>query len=156
MADEPIVEQEYISGLTVVDIGDLRVSRGMTRRPASVCRHNRVTYDTSERRIWCRDCEKDVDPFDAFKNLSENYNRVYSSIQKERKELDEIGQFKIISIAAKTIDKAWRSHSMVPACPACGNGLFPEDFKTRPAMLGKDYARARRGKIKKWNGGDAP
>lgn len=70
MADEPIEDQNYLSGLTVIDIGDIRVSRGMTRRPVSSCGHRRMAYDPKERRIWCKDCEKDVDPFDAFKNFS--------------------------------------------------------------------------------------
>ena len=43
----PIVEQEYLSGLKVVDIGDLRVARGMSRRPVSTCHHRPLVYDLS-------------------------------------------------------------------------------------------------------------
>ncbi len=32
MTNEPIEEQAYVMGVTVVDIGDLRVARGLTRR----------------------------------------------------------------------------------------------------------------------------
>lgn len=148
MSDEPIEELSFVSGVTVVDIGDLRVARGMTRRPVSSCSHARLNYDPSERRIWCKDCEKDVDPFDAFTKLVEQYHRAYDSMIKRLGALAEAEQFKLRSVAAKTIDQAWRSRTMVPACPACSNGLFPEDFKSRPTMLGKDYARARRGKLK--------
>ena len=45
------------------------------------------------------------------------------------------------SIAARKMEEAWRHKNMVPSCPHCHNGLFPEDFKTGMSMLGKDYAR---------------
>lgn len=148
MANEPIDEPSYLFGVNVVDIGDLRVSRGLTRRPASSCRHARISYDPRERRIWCRDCEQDVDPFDSFVLLVEQYDRAASDLKRKQDELKQAVNFRIISVAAKTIDKAWRRRNMVPACPACGNGLFPEDFKHTPSMLGREYAEARRGKIR--------
>jgi len=37
--DPPIIEQEYIAGVRVVDIGDYRVARGMTRRAHNSCPH---------------------------------------------------------------------------------------------------------------------
>lgn len=144
MSDEPIEEMAFLSGVTVVDIGDIRVSRGLTRRPHSSCNHRRMSYDPKERRIWCRDCEKDVDQFDAFVNLTEQYHRSYSNLKDEQQKLAEAQAFQIRSVAAKNIDKAWRSKSMVPACPSCGNGLFPEDFRSEPSLLGKEYAAARR------------
>lgn len=148
MANEPIEEQGYLYGVNVVDIGDIRVSRGLTRRPVTSCRHRHMSYDPRERRVWCRDCEQDIDPFEAFTLLCEGFDDAIKRIHQREKELSEAESFQVISIAAKTIDKAWRSHKMVPACPSCGNGLFPEDFKRLPTMLGKDYAMARRGKAK--------
>lgn len=144
MSDEPIEDQAYLSGLTVVDIGDIRVSRGMTRRPYSSCNHRRMAYDPKERRVWCKDCEKDVDPFDAFKNLCENYHAAHEGLNRQRKEITEAAHFQCRSIAAKEIDKAWRHRKMVPACPHCSNGLFPEDFVKGVGMVGRDFALARR------------
>ena len=146
MTDEPIEDQGYLAGLTVVDIGDIRVSRGMTRRPASSCRHRRMAYDPKERRVWCKDCEKDVDAFDAFKNLAEQYHRAFENLQDQRKQINEAAQFQCRSIAAKHIDEAWRKRKMVPSCPHCSNGLFPEDFVNGVGMVGREFAMARRGK----------
>lgn len=148
MSDEPIEEQAFLMGVTVVDIGDIRVSRGLTRRPYSSCHHHRLRYDPKERRVWCADCEKDVDSFDAFVLLTEQFHSAYGDLKARQQKLGEAEQFSARLIATKTIEKAWRSPNMVPACPSCGNGLFPEDFKASPGMLGKDYARARRGKTK--------
>jgi hypothetical protein len=153
MTDEPIEGENYRFGVTVVDIGDIRVSRGLTRRPSSSCRHKQLRYDPRERRIWCADCEKDVDSFDAFKLLTEQYHSALEGLKQRQARLVEAEMFQVRLIATKTIEKAWRSKSMVPACPSCQNGLFPEDFKREPAMLGKDYARARRRAIAKDTGG---
>lgn len=144
MSDEVIEEQQYVGGVTVVDIGDLRVARGMTRRPASSCRHSRLNYDPRERRVWCKDCEKDVDAFDAFTLLVEQYDRVHKHINKKIEEVDEAARFQCRSIAAKNVDEVWRRRKVVPACPSCGHGLFPEDFAGSVATVGKEYAMARR------------
>jgi len=141
--DPPIEPQDYISGVTVVDIGDLRVARGLSRRPHSACRHSRVVYDKAERRIWCRDCERDVEAFDAYTTLIEQYNRAYDSFVDREKKLQEAEKFQVRSIAAKKIDEAWRSRNMVPACPHCSHGLFPENFKNGMSMMSRDYAQAR-------------
>lgn len=149
MSDEPIEEQAYVGGVTVVDIGDLRVARGLTRRPHSSCRHASLTYDPRERRIWCKDCEKDVDAFDAFTLLVEQIDRAYKHINKRIGEVDDAQRFQCRSIAAKKVDEVWRRRKVVPACPSCGHGLFPEDFADRVSTVGREYALARRKAAKK-------
>lgn len=144
--DPPIESPGFIAGVTVVDIGDIRVARGLTRRHYSSCPHRRMMYDLNERRVWCRDCEKDVEGFDAFRQLVEGYYDAIKLVERREKAISDAEKFKIRTIAAKTIDVAWRSRNMVPACPHCHNGLFPEDFKREPDMLSKEYANARRGK----------
>ncbi len=129
MADEPIEELEYLGGVTVVDFGEVRVSRGMTRRPRSTCAHSSRSYDNQERRIWCRDCETDLDAFDAFIALLEPYDRSLKKLKKDRKHLDETMGFQLRSRAARSLDEAWRKRATVPACPKCRSALLPEDFK---------------------------
>ena len=142
----PIEEQDFIAGVKVVDIGDYRVARGFSRREFSTCPHRHMVYDEKERRIWCRDCERDVEPFDAFLNLVGDVDRVKKRLKAQQDRLDEAERFQARSLAAKAMDKAWRKRSMVPACPHCSEGLFPEDFKHGVSMLGRDYAEARRGR----------
>jgi len=141
----PIEPLEYLSGVKVVDIGDLRVARGKSRRPHSSCGHAKLHYDTAERRIWCPDCERDVEAFDAFTQLVTWFARAKENHDRREARIKDAETFQIRSLAAKEIDKAWRSRTMVPACPHCRHGLFPEDFKNGPkAMLGRDYAEAQR------------
>ncbi len=140
----PIEPLQYLSGVKVVDIGDLRVARGMSRRPTSVCKHDRLHYDTHERRVWCPDCESDVEAFDAFMQLVGQFHRAADSLREREAKVREAEQHSLISIAAKNVDKAWRSR-MIPGCPHCRQPLFPEDFKKSPGTAyGRDYAEAMR------------
>lgn len=138
--DPPIEPREYIHGVKVVDIGDIRVARGLSRRPHSVCNHKQLVYDQNERRIWCKDCEKDVEPFDAFAHVVEQYHKAYAYITSRFEELSQAETFQARSLAAREIDKVWRSKKMVPACPHCRQGLFPEDFKNGCSSLSREYA----------------
>jgi len=141
--DPPIEPLQYLRGVTVVDFGDVRVARGMTRRPVSTCPHVHLIYDNDERRVWCKDCEHDVDGFDAFRMLAERCDVTIKAIKAREDAVSEAERFQIRSIAAKKMDEAWRHRDMVPACPYCKNGLFPEDFKNGVSLIGKDFAKGR-------------
>lgn len=145
MADEPIDEQDYIGGPTVVDIGDIRVSRGLTRRPVSSCSHKRMLYDTKERRVWCQDCEQDVDPFDAFTNIVSRYDQALTRLSERQQKVEEAEQKSAHLIAAKNLEKVWRSRKMLPVCPSCRHGLMPEDFKSGvETRVSREIERIRR------------
>jgi len=147
--DPPIEEKEFLAGVRVVDIGDYRVARGMTRRNVSSCNHYRVVYDEKERRIWCKDCKHDVEPFDAFVILVKYFAYKDGEIRAREKELEEIESFKMRTLAGKTLDKAWRKKHTAPCCPHCKNGLLPEDFKNGIVYsTSKEYEKAKRKKIK--------
>jgi len=139
----PIEPVAYRGGVKVVDIGDLRVARGMSRRPWSACSHASLVYDNQERRIWCSDCKTDVEPFDAFRLLVEKFDAADANIRRRREELSEAEKFQARALATKNLDAVWRSRSMVPACPHCGHGLLPEQFKSGVGMVGREYAVAR-------------
>jgi hypothetical protein len=144
--DPPIEPQEFLAGVRVVDIGDLRVARGFSRRPPSVCKHSHLHYDHAERRIWCPDCEQNIDPFDAFEQLVTVWAEATDKLNRRREDVDAAEKHALISIAAKTVDEIWRRRRMVPVCPVCASGLFPEDFRRRGVTLGRPFAAAFRAK----------
>ncbi len=139
----PIEEQSFVGGVTVIDFGDLRVARGLTRRPMRVCRHNGLRYDPRERRIWCPDCETDVEAFDAFTMLIEHFDAMQKKSKRMMEEAKEAQAFQLRSIAAREIDQMWRKRNMVPSCPHCRSGIWPEDVK-HMGLVGKEYDAARR------------
>lgn len=144
MSDVPIEPQDWAYGVKVVQIEDLRVARGLTRRPATSCRHKRMVYDDKERRIWCSDCESEVEPFDAFLGLVEVFSAGTSRINRRAAELAEAESFQIRSRAAKVIDQAWRSTTMAPLCPHCSVAILPEDVVGGLGSCSKALVKAAR------------
>lgn len=137
---EPIVPQDFLYGSTVVDIGDLRVARGLTRRPISTCKHSRLVYDQTERRVYCEDCERDIEPFDAFLQLVERHHHLQAKAERIRREAEHT----ITSRAAKRMDEAWRSHKMAPCCPHCKAVILPQDVVDGVSMTNKEWELKRR------------
>ena len=125
--DPPIVDVQFTYG-RIVDFGDMRVTRGMSRRPRRQCEHGDLIYDQKERRIWCRACETDVDPFDAFVQTITRFNSGWNKVVRGWSQLQEAQKFTLRSRAAKNIDKAWRSKRGKPACPSCKEPLSFKDF----------------------------
>jgi len=123
----PIVPQDFLGGVNVVDIGDLRVARGLSRRPHSMCAHKPLIYDQQERRIWCKDCEQDIEPFDAFRMLVERFDSAAKALKRREEAVAAAEHHNLIRIAAKQMDEKFRRKKMVPTCPHCGDGIFPED-----------------------------
>ncbi|WP_022722882.1 hypothetical protein [Rhodopseudomonas sp. B29] len=147
--DPPVEELDYVGGVKVVDFGDIRIARGKSRRPFRLCRHLRLTYDQSERRIWCQDCETNVEAFDAFLILVEWHDRAVKAIDRRLESVKDAEAHSLRSLAARAVDKAWSSLSSLPTCPTCQSGLFPEDFKDgRFGSVGREYAEALRSKRK--------
>lgn len=141
--DPPIIAQEYLYGLKVVDIGDIRVARGMSRRPHSTCPHRAMAYDQQERRVWCKDCETNIEPFDAFRIICEHFAQAASRLERERKAIEEAKEHNLIRIAAKKMDELFRRKKMVPACPHCGHGIFPEDVE-KMGSINRQWEQVRR------------
>jgi ribosomal protein S27E len=152
MSDAPIDQQSYAFGVRVVQIEDLRVARGLTRRPVSSCRHKRLVYDDKERRVWCSDCETEVEAFDAFVGLVEVFDGGIKKLQRGSEELAIAEKFQLRTRAAKVMDEAWRSRTMAPLCPHCMEAILPSDVAGGVATASKHIVEAKR---KRGKGGKA-
>ena len=140
----PIEPQDYIYGVKVVQIEDLRVARGLTRRPLSSCTHKELVYDLNERRVWCSDCETDIEAFDAFVSLVERLHGANAQLRRRSEALAEAEQFQARSRAAKVMDEAWRSTKTAPLCPHCNTAILPEDVVSGVAKASKALVLAAR------------
>lgn len=144
MSDAPIEPKDYFLGVKVVDIGDLGVARGMTRRPLSSCKHRRMVYDTDERRVWCSDCESEVEPFDAFKGLVERMDGHVKELKRREQAVKDAEAHALRSRASKVMDEVWRSTKMAPLCPHCMTAILPEDVVSGLARTSKSLVMAAR------------
>lgn len=145
MSDNPPIEPlDYLHGVKVVDIGDLRVARGMSRRPVSLCSHRQLRYDERERRVWCADCESDVEPFDAFTGIVQRFAGAAKDIARRQDAVKAAEETALFSRAAKAIDEIWRRKKVVPACPHCRRGILPEDIANGIGKVSAELERQRR------------
>lgn len=144
MSDAPIEPKDYLSGVKVVQIEDLRVARGLTRRPLSSCRHQHMVYDNRERRVWCSDCESEVEPFDAFMGLVERMDDHIKRLKRREQAVKDAEAHVLRSRASKVMDEAWRKTSMAPLCPHCMAAILPEDVVTGLASTSKSLVIAAR------------
>jgi hypothetical protein len=144
MTGAPIDPQDYLYGINIVQMDDLRVARGLTRRPRTSCSHKRLTYDQGERRVWCEDCETEVEPFDAFMGVVEVWARASSQLERRKREVAEAESFSIISRAAKVIDTIWRSKRSVPLCPHCHDAILPGDVVGGMSTASRQLVEQRR------------
>lgn len=144
MAGPPIEPKDFLYGVKVVQIEDLRVAKGMTRRPLSSCKHKQLVYDDTERRIWCQDCEQEVEAFDAFTALVQVFSAGKSELARRKREMAEAESFQIRSRAAKVMDEVWRSTKMAPLCPHCMAAILPEDVAGGVAKTSKSLVAAAR------------
>ena len=141
LKDPPIDEQEYISP-QVIDFGDLRVARGMSRRPHQNCPHLQLRYDLQERRVWCQDCETTVEGFDAFMSLVRSFQDMINSADAMLRQAEEAKAAVIHRIAARRVEKTWR-RKMAVSCPHCRRGILPTDSLCSQSP---EFEKARRSK----------
>ena len=141
MSDAPIEPENFIAGVKVVDIGDLRVARGRSRRERSACPHRQLIYDNQERRIWCEDCQTTVEPFDAFIGLVERFYVAEENIKRRQKAVAEAEAFSLRSRASKAMDEMFGKRSSVPCCPKCNYPLMPERVVLGLPSMGRNFAQ---------------
>jgi hypothetical protein len=146
VSHEPIDQQTFPYGVNVVDIGDVRVSRGFTRRGREACKHKALSYDNVERRIWCRDCERDVEGFDAFAILAEAFDNAAKNLESRERAIKEAEERTLRRRATKVLDEAWSSRHLTPVCPHCGDALLPEDVVSGVGLVNVEMIRRRRAK----------
>lgn len=93
------------------------------------CYHKNIDYDISAKVIRCKDCEREVNHWDAFLALVMSIGRYKSSMEfreEELKELKKRNKYNLLK-ATQMVDKAWRSRSMIPTCPHCHEAILPAD-----------------------------
>lgn len=129
----------------VIDLGDMRVAFGRPRFPKNICKHKTLIYCTDERRVWCQDCERSLDNFEAFMALVNEHCAMLTDADRRLKRAKEAEKIYIHRKAAKELDLAWGRKNAV-GCPHCGRGLLADDFASGGKQTSRDIELARRKK----------
>lgn len=114
--------------MSVINIEDLRITRDRNRAwKADACKHLHLTFDDNGEIIECDDCGKQVGAYWAVLMLAERYEREWHKVTAGNAALAQAKQKDIGLLAAQKVERAWRSRSMVPTCPHCGEGIAASD-----------------------------
>lgn len=123
---EPMdVDDGYVA--TVVDLAGFRIQAGRPPAKSTPCQHKNMIYSMQERRVWCEDCNRTIDNFDALKQVIIELDNMMSEARSKLAQADAALRSSVRRRASKELDRAW-SGSMVPCCPHCRRGLLPDDF----------------------------
>lgn len=129
----------------LVEIGDFSLARknrgGYT--PIGECAHKHITMDDTGDVVRCADCNTQVSAYWALTMIAEEYTRQWNKLQYSKQALEEAKAKDIHLLAAQCVEKAWRSRSMVPSCPHCHRGIFPQDGFGK-GMINKEIENRRR------------
>jgi len=131
----------------VIDIDALRVARKSRYvRPVGECRHMHVTLDDNGDIVKCDDCGVQLSAYWAIGHFVEYYQRAIAKLTHAQNQLNQAQEQGVHLIAARRVERAWRSRTMVPACPHCGEGIGPKDGFGSTCINKAIYERRRAAK----------
>ena len=115
------------------------------KRPAgtAVCQHVKTVIDEQAGTVTCRDCEATLSAFWVLGRIAREENRVFERIKRLRAEADQLESWTPFLRAQRTLERRWRGRSMLPVCPHCRHGLWPEDLQSA-VSLELEVARRRK------------
>lgn len=129
----------------VIQIEAMRLTRAQREWVASPskCKHMNLTMDDQGDIVTCDDCSKQVSAFWALQMLVEEYGKAFDKLERRAQQQAESERKSIHLKAAQVVEAAWRSRTMAPTCPHCGEAIFATDGLGR-TQVNKEMAERRR------------
>lgn len=154
MSDEtdiPLIVQDGSTpfGAAVIDLAEVRIRFGISdRKVGRPCEHRNLIYSREERRVWCEDCTRTIENFEAFMIFTEHFQKMERAVRGKQHLVDKALTATVTRRATKVIDRAWSGNQMAICCPHCRAGLLPEDFENGLSQISAEIERARRARSK--------
>lgn len=128
----------------IIHLEDLRLTR-KARAPYQPegCAHLHLTMHAHGETISCDDCHLQVSAWWVLNNFGNQMRDACARLQREQQALAAREQKAVTLKAAQDVESAWRSRTMVPACPHCGEAIFSGDGFGR-SQINRELAERRR------------
>ena len=139
-------KEGMMSDENVVSIGDWRINRkhaSYSIFDKKECRHLNTTMMDEGQYIRCDDCNAPLSAYWVLSRLLQDIRNTRKEIRSEQQRLALAPERALRLKAAQTIEGAWRSRTMVPACPHCTRGIFAADM-LNPSYVSKEIEMQRR------------
>lgn len=128
----------------VVEIGEFRVTlEQRDKYSKKKCQHLHITLDPNGEFVKCNDCHETISAWYALQTLVEWWDAAAKKLVAQRAAQKQIEAKTLHLKAAQRVEEAWRSRSMVPTCPHCGEAIFAED-RFGGSMVNREIALRRR------------
>ncbi len=136
------LDDDIVTADNVISINEFSFKRA-AKKPFDSCKHTHLEYDDAQHLIECSDCHQFIENYTAFKLLIDKFHRLQTRIDSQKRMLDSAMEKTVTLRAAQKVETAWRSRSMVPACPHCHEAIFATDG-LGGHMMSKDIALRRK------------
>lgn len=115
--------------IKVISIGNWKLQHASKHwtRPLAECDHKHVELDSHGDIVRCVKCKTQVSAFWALSMLAECYDKEFGKLQAGRSSLEKAKESGLHLLAARKVEKVWRSRTDAPACPHCGRGILAKD-----------------------------
>lgn len=112
----------------IISIGEFQIARkGAGKRLTETqCRHKHLQLEDGDV-VRCADCNVQVSAYWALESIAFDWGMMQAKLEHEKTLLAEAKKKEVHLLAARAIEKVWRSKDMLPCCPHCGVGIAPED-----------------------------
>ena len=131
MDDTPLTPNDEAKpfSATVINLDGVRIKWGRTRPgDGKKCEHRTLIYSTEEKRVWCEDCKRTIENWDALMTVIRHFQMMEQEARSKNRQADDALKHTARLRATKALDKAWSGNVYAVACPHCRGGLLPEDF----------------------------
>jgi hypothetical protein len=124
----------------------VRLKGGRAASQPGQCGHHNLTMDPHGQTVRCEDCKLQLSAYWVLESVVESYRRARTELDLAKAVHLQKVRAEVGLLAAQRVNTAWRSRHMVPTCPHCARGIFPEDgFGTAMIPKALELARRRRG-----------
>lgn len=112
----------------VINFSDMAFKlRGKSYFKDDRCEHLKVTMDDNGGIVTCDACGKQLDAYLTLRRMCEKWGTHAEQIKRSAQQVHDDAKAIVVLRAAKRIEHAWRSRTMIPTCPHCNAAILPED-----------------------------
>jgi hypothetical protein len=113
----------------VIEFADWKVRKEAKRyfSEPNKCDHKQLTMDPHGFTVQCDDCKLQLSAYWVLERMLDQYRKARDRLASDRESHRAKMAGDIRMLAARGVEKAWRSRNMVPTCPHCSRGIFPAD-----------------------------
>jgi len=118
----------------------------LTKRPRGRCPHGRTVIDEMQGTVECRDCGATLSAFWVLGQIAREENRAFHRLQTLRAEAAQLQSWVPFLRSVRGLEKRWRGRRVLPTCPHCNHGLWPDEL-TGGVSLSLEVARRKKANL---------